>query len=67
MNGDNAGDEDYVDVLYLEPPAWSRNGRAGWKETGRTIMAGVSPVGGETIAWVSKKVGELWKHLAICS
>ena len=67
MNGDDAGNEDDVDCLYLEPAAWPRNGQAEWKATGRTMIAGVSPVGGETIAWVSKKVSSLCKRLAMSS
>ncbi len=52
----NGVEEDDVDVLYLEPGAWPRNGKAKWKATGRTMMAGVNPVGGEIIAWLAKKV-----------
>ena len=49
-------DQDGVDTLYLQPAAWSRNGKIKWKATGRTLMAAVRPVGGEVLAWVAKKV-----------
>lgn len=53
---DALGDEDDVDILYLEPAAWPKNGKAKWKVTGRTMMAAVNSVGGEVSAWMAKRV-----------
>lgn len=48
-------DED-VDICYLEPSAFKRSGRDAWSKSGRTMLAGVNPVGGELAAWITKQV-----------
>jgi nuclear pore complex protein Nup85 len=49
-------DDDEVDVCYLEPGAYPRGGKQKWKESGRTMGVAVSPVGGEVVGWIGKKV-----------
>ncbi|WVQ98889.1 hypothetical protein IAU59_006020 [Kwoniella sp. CBS 9459] len=51
-------DEEDVEVLYLQPAAYLRGERKKWVASGRTIGASVSPVGGETASWVTKKPTE---------
>lgn len=51
---DEAGDD--ADELFLEPSAFSRKDKAKWKQSGRTMLAAVSPVNGEIAAWVSSLV-----------
>ena len=56
MTREEVQDDEDVDTLYLEPAAYSRSGRAKWQSTGRTMMAAVSPVGGDVVAWTAHKV-----------
>jgi len=64
-NGHIEVDEDAseeLDIAYLEPSAYSSEGQAKWKNTGRTINIAVSPAGGEIATWVSKKAS--WTNLS---
>jgi hypothetical protein len=55
-DGSDIVDDDEMDVLHVIPGAFPRGGRGKWKDSGRGILAAVSPVGGEVTAWVSKNV-----------
>ncbi|KAL7424161.1 hypothetical protein Q5752_001747 [Cryptotrichosporon argae] len=48
-------DDDDADTLHLKPAAFSKADKAKWKASGRTVLAAVSPVGGEVAAWITSK------------
>lgn len=49
-------DEDGVGTSYLQPPAYTRGEKQKWSESGRSLNIAVSPGGGQTAAWVVKRV-----------
>ena len=49
-------DVEEIDITYLEPVAYARNGKAKWKDSGRTMNMAVSPAGGEIATWITQKV-----------
>jgi hypothetical protein len=54
-------DDDETDVYeeHLDPPAFSRQDKAKWKASGRTLLATAAPVGGGVAAWIAKQVSWL--------
>ncbi|CAK9784044.1 hypothetical protein CC85DRAFT_281930 [Cutaneotrichosporon oleaginosum] len=48
-------DEAYVYEEHLDPPAFTRQDKAKWKASGRTLLAAAAPVGGGVAAWIAKQ------------
>ncbi|BEI79576.1 hypothetical protein CcaverHIS002_0101050 [Cutaneotrichosporon cavernicola] len=50
-------DDDETDVYeeHLDPPAFTRQDKAKWKASGRTLLAAAARVGGGVAAWVAKQ------------
>ncbi|GMK54991.1 hypothetical protein CspeluHIS016_0200470 [Cutaneotrichosporon spelunceum] len=50
-------DDDEADAYeeHLDPPAFTRQDKAKWKASGRTLLAAAAPVGGGVAAWVAKQ------------
>jgi nuclear pore complex protein Nup85 len=54
--GDYDNDDEYAEVLYLDPPAYTRGDKAKWKASGRVFRAAASAVSGEIVGWTTKEV-----------
>ena len=47
-------EDDEVETCYLRPAAFSAASKGKWKESGKTLLAAVGPVGGTVAAWVAQ-------------
>lgn len=55
-DGRGQGRDETVEVLYLQPSAYPRNGKGKWKDTGRSLAVTISPINGEVVAYVTPQV-----------
>ena len=55
-------DDGGITLEYLEPSSYPQNGKARWKDSGRTMAVAANPVGGEVAAWATKRASSFRKH-----